>query len=78
MHVSAGVGEKGAYNFISAHHKKHNKHTHTDTQTHTHTHNIWQEWHEKMIFQKGPSKLTQSYLVSDPWSSLSTTTPKRP
>ena len=38
MHVSAGVGEKGAYNFISAHHKKHNKHTHTDTHRHTDTH----------------------------------------
>ena len=36
MHVhSAWVGEKGAYNFTSAHHKKYNK---LGTNTHTHTH----------------------------------------
>ena len=42
MHVhSAGFGEKGAYNFISAHCKKHNilsTHIHTQTQTYEHTH----------------------------------------
>ena len=42
MHVhSAGFGEKGAYNFISAHCKKHNIlniHTQTQTYEHTHTH----------------------------------------
>ena len=41
MHVhSAGIGEKGGYNFTLAHCKKHNKlsaRMHTYTQTHTHT-----------------------------------------
>ena len=48
MHVhSAGVGEKRAYNFISAHHKKHNNklstHTHTHTHTHTQSNDKWEE-----------------------------------
>ena len=44
MHVhSAGIGEKGGYNFTLAHCKKHNKlsaRTHTYTHTHTHKHTL--------------------------------------
>ena len=46
MHVhSARVGEKGACNFTSAHHKKRNElstSTHTHTHTHKHSRDKWE------------------------------------